>query len=585
MNFRYDINALRAIAVLGVIFFHAGVGVFEGGFLGVDVFFVISGFLITSHLIKDFNSGDFSIMKFYDQRIRRIMPALIVTMLVTTVASFFFMLPYDLKNFGQSLVSSAFGANNILLYLTSGYWSLAAEFKPLYHTWSLGVEEQYYFIIPIILMLFFSKGFYGYVLSFLFLTSWILSFNTQSLEFNFLSITNRFWELCAGSLLAIGYPKIKYSSDKLSLLGFLLIIASYVSPYAISKSQAIYSMLPVVGTMLIILFSKKDGVVSNFCQNKFINTLGLSSYSIYLLHQPLLAFFRLSHEGETTVSAELVVSLMAVPLGFLMWKYIENLFRDRVKVKNKVFYSLVSISLVCIVSFGLVLHKTYGLQNISAHQKYSYGNNPQAYADKPYKLAKDHFESTGSKMLIVGNSFARDFTNAITEVELVKGYEVIYLSSYSENIEVSRKLLSDADVVFWVSSAGMANKVVDSEELKVKTKEIKEELDNYAKDYLFIGTKNYGFNNNFVKQLHWEETVNYMVDINDSNLLANKDQSEIFLDKYVDLLELTRDGNKTRIFTNEHRFLSFDTDHITRDGAVYLGSLLLKDERLSRFKL
>ncbi|MYM59626.1 acyltransferase family protein [Vibrio sp. OCN044] len=585
MNFRYDINALRAIAVLGVIFFHAGVSVFEGGFLGVDVFFVISGFLITSHLIKDFNSDDFSIIKFYDRRVRRIMPALIVTMLVTTVASFFFMLPYDLKNFGQSLVSSAFGANNILLYLTSGYWSLAAEFKPLYHTWSLGVEEQYYFIIPIILMLFFSKGMYGYALSFLFLTSWIFSFNSQDLEFDFLSITNRFWELCSGSLLAIFYPKIKYSSDKLSALGFLLIIASYVSPYAISKSQAIYSILPVVGTMLIILFSKKNGVVSKFCKNKPINILGFSSYSIYLLHQPLLAFFRLSHEGETTVGSELVVSLMAVPLGFLMWKYIENLFRDRERVKNKAFYSLVSISIVCIVSFGLLLHKTYGLQNIHIHQKYSYGNNPQAYADKPYKLAKDHFESTGNKMLIVGNSFARDFTNAITEVDLVKGYEVVYLYDYYQNLELSRKLSSDADVVFWVSSAGMANTVIDSEKLKSKTKEIKKELDTYAKNYLFIGTKNYGFNNNFVKQLHWDDSVDYMVDINHSNILANQDQSEIFAEKYVDLLELTRDGNKTRLFTNEHRFLSFDTDHITKHGAIYIGNLLLKDDRLSRFKL
>ena len=157
MQFRNDINGLRALAVLPVLFFHAGLSGFSGGFLGVDVFFVISGFLITSNIIKSQSNGAFSIVSFYGKRARRILPPLILTLLVTLILSFIFMLPYDLKNLGQSLVATSFGANNILLYLTSGYWSLAAEFKPLYHTWSLGVEEQYYIIIPIVFIIFFNK--------------------------------------------------------------------------------------------------------------------------------------------------------------------------------------------------------------------------------------------------------------------------------------------------------------------------------------------------------------------------------------------------------------------------------------------
>lgn len=585
MIFRYDINALRAIAVLGVLFFHSGIEFVEGGFLGVDVFFVISGFLITSHIVKDFSSGTFSIAKFYDRRIRRILPALIATMLATTVASFFFMLPYDLKNFGQSLVASSFGANNVLLYLTSGYWSLAAEFKPLYHTWSLGIEEQYYLIIPIVLTVFFSKGIYGYILSFLFLCSWFLSANAQNLEFDFLSITNRFWELCAGSLLAIAYPKLRYKSDKLSLIGFALITISYVAPYAISKSQAFYSIVPVLGTILIISFSKTSGIVSSICRHKLINTIGLSSYSIYLLHQPLLAFLRLSHEGETSALLELSVSLVAIPLGFLMWKYIENVFRDKKRVKDKVFITLMTTSIVPILAIGALLHKTYGLQNLSFNEKYSYGNNPQAYADKPYRLAKDKFESTNRKMLIIGNSFARDFINAITEVDLVDGYEVIYLFDYYRDIDTSRQLSSDADIVFWVSSSGMANKVVGSKALKLKTEKMKQELESYAREYLFIGTKNYGYNNNFVKHLNWDDSLDYKVKINHSNILANEVQAAVLGNKYIDLLELTRDGNKTRLFTDDQKFISFDTDHITKHGAKYIGNLLLQDERLSRYRM
>ncbi len=277
--------------------------------------------------------------------------------------------------------------------------------------------------------------------------------------------------------------------------------------------------------------------------------------------------------------------LMAIPLGFLMWKFIENFFRDKERVKNKMFYSFVTVSMCSMVLFGLILHKTYGLQGLSANEKYSYGNNPQAYADKPYKLAKDKFESTNKKMLIVGNSFARDFTNAITEVNLVDGYEVIYLYDYYENLDLSRELASSADVVFWVSSDGMANRVIDNKELIVSSTSIKQELESYANEYLFIGTKNYGFNNNFVKQINWNDSIDYMVNLNFSSLAANEVQSSIFGDKYVDLLALTREGDKTRLFTDDHHFISFDTDHITRYGAIYIGNLLLEDERLSRYKL
>ncbi|EFB9715823.1 acyltransferase, partial [Escherichia coli] len=156
LKYRPEIDGLRTLAVLPVIFFHAGVQWIPGGFLGVDVFFVISGFLITSILLKECSNRTFTFSGFYERRVRRIAPALILMTSVTFIISLFMMVPYDLKNLGQSVVATIFSANNILLYLTSGYWSTASEFKPLYHTWSLAVEEQYYLVAPVIIYIIYS---------------------------------------------------------------------------------------------------------------------------------------------------------------------------------------------------------------------------------------------------------------------------------------------------------------------------------------------------------------------------------------------------------------------------------------------
>lgn len=209
MNFRSDLNGVRALAVLPVLFFHARLPLFSGGFLGVDVFFVISGYLITEKLFASFVSGKFSFANFYDNRIRRIIPALLVVSACTTALSFLFMVPYSLRNYGESLVATMLSANNILLYLTSGYWSVAAEFKPLYHTWSLGVEEQYYFVAPLLLYFLYRNighrdaAMRGIVL-FILALSFILTLVASDKEFKFLIIFFRAWEL--GAPPRVGRP-------------------------------------------------------------------------------------------------------------------------------------------------------------------------------------------------------------------------------------------------------------------------------------------------------------------------------------------------------------------------------------------
>ena len=152
MNYRREIDGLRALAVLPVIFFHAGFDYFSGGFVGVDIFFVISGYLITSIILIQIKKGTFSISDFYERRARRILPVLFFIMMISLSFGYIWMMPDEFKNFGQSLVATSLFSNNILLAITTGYWDLTSEFKPLLHTWSLGVEEQYYVLFPFLLV-------------------------------------------------------------------------------------------------------------------------------------------------------------------------------------------------------------------------------------------------------------------------------------------------------------------------------------------------------------------------------------------------------------------------------------------------
>ena len=207
MEYRKEIDGLRAIAVIVVMLFHAGFNFISGGFLGVDIFFVISGYLITSFIFINKANNSFSLLGFYERRARRLLPALFLVLLFCIPFAVMLMQPDDLQNFGQSLVSTTLMSNNILLFITSGYWDLASEFKPLLHTWSLGVEEQYYIFFPLLIMIIwrFSNIQTMYVLLIITIISFLFSLqiHTRYPEADFYLLPSRLWQLGSGGILAL----------------------------------------------------------------------------------------------------------------------------------------------------------------------------------------------------------------------------------------------------------------------------------------------------------------------------------------------------------------------------------------------
>lgn len=591
LKFRDDINGLRALAVLPVLLFHAEIPQFNGGFLGVDVFFVISGYLITLGLIHEIVGKNFSLIRFYDRRARRIAPALLLVLIVTTILAFFFMLPYDLKNFGQSLVATLSSANNILLYLTSGYWDLAADFKPLSHTWSLSVEEQFYVILPVLLLLVTARKNVSYLLIALLVpcvSSYFVSLIATNSEFDFLMLSNRAWQLLSGASLAAimfyaGSNRI-YRSTPLVVAGLSLLAISYTSPFLISDRPAVYRLVPVTGALLVIACGSKTSIVSRLLGAEPFKSIGLWSYSIYLWHMPLIVGVRLSSSGPVNHDTLLVAAAISIPLAAASWRYLEVPFRDRNLVSSTRFYAAVVSSFVVLLVIGIVLHFSYGLQRYRPH--WSYGIDPQRFCDEAFNLMQPRFVDDNKKnLLILGNSFARDVANMMVNAGVGEKYEIAYFPKEipSDDVILGEDanflpLVRSADVILTASSAGLGGSV-DLIEVKIRSEQVLEYLrSNTDAMLLRVGTKNFGYNNNFVLRMSYNRALNQRVTPNASVRSANEVEKNVWGDAYLDLLAaVSSEDGEVPLFTPSGRFISFDTDHATCEGATYLGhSLILK---------
>ena len=359
ISFRHDINGLRAIAVLSVVFYHADISIFKGGWLGVDIFFVISGYLISNIIISELNEKIFSFKNFYIRRIKRILPGLLSTLLLTIPFAYFFLPPKAMEEYIRSLIASIFFYANIHFKGLDFYIAESTKVMPLLHTWSLAIEEQYYLLFPLIsffIFKYFKKYFTFFIASIAFISIY-LNTSTNELE-KFYGLEFRIWELLLGVLVMILSSNIQIKH--LEKLGFplMLIPIFYFDDSWINDIEP--KLISLIGLALIIFSNTSYSVLTKFLSIKLFSVIGLSSYSIYLLHQPLFAFVRIYIENNKNISfyadsfnlnSPFLIFLIVILLflGNLHYKYIEI----KISKSNKLFL-FISSSLFALLLFSFV---------------------------------------------------------------------------------------------------------------------------------------------------------------------------------------------------------------------------------------
>lgn len=369
-TYRHEIDGLRALAVLPVILFHAGFSQFSGGYVGVDVFFVISGYLITGLIVDEMKRGDFSLVSFYERRARRILPALFVVLLASTAMAWLWMLPVYMKEFSQSLMAVSAFVSNIFFWRVSGYFDTTTELKPLFHTWSLAVEEQFYLFFPILLIALwrFAPRSITTVLWVsaavsLACAQWAV---THAPVANFYLLPSRGWELLIGALVAQhGHYRAPVNGafrDCLGIVGLCMIAAAVFLFDASTPIPSVYALVPTVGTALILIFATEATIVSRLLSIRVLRGIGLISYSAYLWHQPLFAFARHRSLEPPSPAVFAALSVASLCLAYMSWRFVEKPFRNRRRVKR---LSVAAFSIggtLLVLSFGVAGSLTKGFE-------------------------------------------------------------------------------------------------------------------------------------------------------------------------------------------------------------------------------
>ncbi len=375
IDYRRDIDGLRGLAVLAVILSHTGISFFKCGFLGVDIFFVISGYLITAIISTELLKGTFSLLQFYMRRVRRIFPALFLVLLCCIPFAYYWMTPIQLYNFSRSLLGAVAFTSNFLFFFEFGYFDAASALKPLLHTWSLGVEEQFYLIYPVFILLLwrFMRGAITPVLTALILLSLVISFVFEivlSGKSAFFLTPARVWELLCGAVVfRLSLTAVVKHKKYLNGLGALCLCFGFFLAGFKMGFATLYTALAVIGTCLLISFPQAQSQ-TQFWPNRLLSSkacvaLGLISYSAYLWHQPVFAFARIRSFAPLSPSVICVLLGLILGLSYMSWRYVEQPFRAKkesvYRISTSKVLMLTAISISLILSFSLAAIKTNGM--------------------------------------------------------------------------------------------------------------------------------------------------------------------------------------------------------------------------------
>ena len=467
-RYRADIDGIRAIAVLSVVIYHAESFLLPGGFVGVDVFFVISGYLITGIVIRQLDGDRFSLLNFYERRLRRIAPALFVVICISLLVGYLLLQPDDYYDLGRSAIWSIGFLSNVFFWQNTGYFDAARESLPLLHTWSLGVEEQFYLIWPVLLYLawrvFDSRSRVAAllgVIAVLSFTGCVLATESSPQAAFFLPLT-RAWELALGGILAIGTPMFSHQrplnyvvASICGVFGVGLILGSTVLLSSASSFPGFNALYPVLGSVFLIgAGSIALNPVSRVLSTSPFVWIGKISYSLYLWHWPLLAFFHHYTSGaEREPQESLMLVLLSIVLAALSWKYVEQPLRNSKSDRSSVFLAS-GLSAVFIVSIATAIVLASGMPGRVPDEARKLADRKEMWA-WPCPEMKT-LEGLATKRCVLGipwddaelhavlwgDSHAVHFSPLVDQVARTLGYSVLLYDScppYLDNVNVVRK--------------------------------------------------------------------------------------------------------------------------------------------------
>jgi len=627
--YRSEIDGLRTIAVLSVILYHAQIVVFghdffKGGFVGVDIFFVISGYLISRILLSElFEKGKISFFLFYERRARRILPILFTVFLVSFPLAYKYLLPHQLIEYAHSILSATFFGSNIFFYFTNTqYGAEDSLLQPFLHTWSLGVEEQFYILFPIVLLLAykFAKNHLVTIIAVLILISltyadWQSTKNTQ---LNFFMLTSRLWELSIGSLLAfyeLKYGRVKHEllNQTMPLLGLAMIAYSIVFFDNQTPHPSVITLLPTLGTALIILYSiNKTDLVGKVLSWKPIVGVGLISYSMYLWHYPLFALVRLADSNVSNDEKYLLI-LLTIALSIISYFVIEKPFRNKQFFNFKSFARILLITFIVIFIKNLYVISSDGISTrfdkFSFTKEYSWNYDELDKSRISVKITNDFTGNKLKKVLIIGNSHAIDLNNSILLNEKLN-------SKISSNIYTTqiKELVNNENFTYFVNSTSF----LEAEFIIVSTQYIDgdiEALDSlipliqkYNKNILVFGNNaefkkyrgnqialtdililesnksNFNNQNDFKKYMdsyHFKSLKQSVIENNKKIQSIAKHHNISYIDKVS--LVCNSKLKACDSLTNEFKKTYVDSNHWTVEGAKFFGKKLNENGFLKTF--
>ncbi len=464
LNYRADIDGIRAIAVLAVVFYHLDIKLFSGGFVGVDIFFVISGFLITAIIVREIAENEFSLLKFYDRRIRRIFPALFTVLLGTLIAGALIFSAKEFKEFGNSLIATTLFVSNIFFWSQAGYFDVPSALKPLLHTWSLAVEEQYYIFFPLLLVFLmrFLRSSLKFILLGIAVASFAFSVYSLSYDVNstFYLVHTRIWELLIGSLFAIRLiPVVSnlFLRNVLGVVGLTMLslpIFFYTNDTPFPGAAA---LLPTLGTALIIysgIESESQTFVAKLLSFQPVVFVGKISYSLYLWHWPVIVFAKYYLILELKTWETAAVLLLAFILATLSWLFVEAPFRHGTTFEKRKVFASAAVAMILMGAFGAVIYlnngfpKRFSTLDKTASEKPQKSCNPSMLDNQNYVLrACTLGKRTGEpSFLLVGDSHARAIAPSVQASALRAGVTgiVVYRAACPILLEVHISSLCDS---------------------------------------------------------------------------------------------------------------------------------------------